>query len=120
MLNNFQLSENFNLREFECHCCGMVKVEPLLVERLQKLRDAIGRPLHITSGFRCPAHNDAVGGASLSQHLYGKAADISISNLPLTPVQLAQIAEAVGFDGIGIYPNFVHIDIRGRKARWSK
>lgn len=120
MLNNFQLTKNFNLREFQCHCCGTVKVEPLLVEKLQKLRDAIGRPLLITSGFRCAAHNKAVGGVALSQHLYGKAADISLSGLPLTPQQLAQIAEATGFDGIGIYPNFVHVDIRGRKARWSK
>lgn len=120
MLNNFQVSKNFNLREFECHCCHAVKLDLNLVEDLQKLRNILGHPIRITSGYRCPAHNKIVGGVENSQHLVGKAADIVIVGCDITPQQLAQIAAETGFDGIGVYKNFVHVDVRGKKARWSQ
>lgn len=47
----------------------------LCVRILQPLRDAIGRPVRITSGFRCPKLNKAVGGATTSRHLTGQAAE---------------------------------------------
>ena len=47
---------------------------------LQPLRDAIGRPVRITSGFRCPKLNKAVGGATTSRHLSGQAADIAVKS----------------------------------------
>ena len=48
-----------------------------LVEHiLDPLREAYGKPIIVTSGYRCKALNKAVGGASTSQHLYGQAADI--------------------------------------------
>lgn len=48
-----------------------------LVENvLDPLREAYGKPIIVTSGFRCKALNKAVGGASNSQHLTGEAADI--------------------------------------------
>lgn len=45
---------------------------------LQPLRDAIGHPITITSGYRSSKVNQAVGGASNSDHLYGYAADIQL------------------------------------------
>ena len=50
-LNDFQLTENFNLKEFECPCCHTVLLHPLLVLKLQKLRDEWGLPLIINSGI---------------------------------------------------------------------
>ena len=48
-----------------------------LVENvLDPLREAWGQPIIITSGYRCPALNRAVGGAAASQHVKGEAADI--------------------------------------------
>ena len=118
-MNNIKISENFKLSEFECRCCKTVKLDSELLERLQKMRDEAGRPLVISgSGYRCPAHNRAVGGASGSQHMEGKAADYRIPGM--SNEQQRQLAEKHFPDGgVGFYNNFVHVDVRGRKARWS-
>lgn len=52
-------------------------VECLVRNILDKLREEIGIPIVVTSGYRCPLLNVAVGGADSSYHLYGKAADIT-------------------------------------------
>ena len=53
----------------------------LLVEHvLDPLREAWGKPIHVSSGYRCPVLNKAVGGAPASQHMRGEAADISVGN----------------------------------------
>ncbi len=116
--NRVQLSANFSLHEFECRHCGAVMIDSELVRRLQTARDKIGRPLVVTSGYRCPAHNKAVGGAANSQHLYGKAADVTCPDV--SPGQLYDILEPLFPDGgAGLYPGFVHVDIRDEKARWT-
>ena len=115
-INDIQLTANFNLTEFACKCCGLVKLDPALVKKLQTLRNWIGKPITITSGYRCLAHNKTVGGAANSQHLLGKAADMWVEGM--SPDTLATHAEAVGFGGIGIYDTFVHVDTRSGRARW--
>ena len=117
------LSENFSRSEFGCKCCGEANVDPDLVAALQELRDLAGSPLIVISGYRCPKHNAAVGGAKKSQHMLGKAADIVIKDL--TPYQVYRLAEKVAAfknGGMGMYPQngFVHVDVRGHKARWAK
>lgn len=117
-MNNIQVSKNFKLREFQCKDGSqLVKVDSQLLNKLQQLRDLIKKPIIITSGYRAPAYNKRVGGASGSQHLLGKAADIKVSGISQN--QLAKLAEQVGFNGIGIYKTFVHVDVRFRKARWN-
>jgi len=115
-MNDFPLTKNFNLREFQCTCCGQVKLHPLLVQRLQLLRERVGKPLVVNSGYRCPRHNAALGGAPQSYHLRGMAADIRVAGVSIA--QLATWAEDLGFGGIGIYPGFIHVDIRPGKGRW--
>lgn len=83
-------------------CCGMVLVQPELVRKLEGLRFAIGAPVNVMSGYRCASCNKAVGGAENSYHLFGMAADIWVEGI--NPRQLADIAEIIGFDGIGVYP----------------
>lgn len=114
------LSKNFSRFEFACRCgCGFDDVDAKLVEALQKLRDFLGRPLHINSGCRCKAHNKACGGVPDSQHLKGRAADVTTKML--TPRELANIVEdnilEFANGGIGVYPGFVHLDV-GPKRRW--
>ena len=56
------------------------------------------------------------GGGTPSQHVLGTATDIKVNGF--TTDALAAICERVGFDGIGIYRTFVHVDSRGSRARW--
>ena len=122
-MNNFKLSENFNLKEFECTHADHkhVRVDERLVEKLQKLRDDLGRPMVINSAYRCPKRNAQVGGATNSQHLFGRAVDISLSNQYLTGDEIAELAEDLGFTGIGLYKTFIHLDTRISPvvARWD-
>lgn len=100
------------------------------MEGLEYLRELIGKPIIITSACRCEKHNRRVGGAQPdpkkkkfgSQHLYGTAADIRVPGM--TVEQLARAAEQVRAfrtGGIGRYPRkgFVHVDVRGYRARWT-
>ena len=55
-----------------------MKLQKLCSEVLQPIRDKFKKPIVVTSGYRCPKLNAAVGGVRTSQHLLGEAADISV------------------------------------------
>ena len=74
------LSRNFSRSEFACPHCAEVEIDPLLVATIQRIRDKAG-PVVVTSGYRCPVHNEAVGGVNNSQHIYGRAADIYVPGM---------------------------------------
>ncbi len=102
---------NFLLKEFECKDGSrQVVLHGELLRRLQLLREALGRPVIINSGYRNPAHNKAVGGSPNSYHLRGMAADIRVPGV--SPQALAKAARKVGFNGIIAYATFVHVDVR--------
>src|SRR5690606_30828157 len=110
-VESLQLSRNFNLTEFASRDTNaQVIVSLKLVELLQMLRDRIGVPLHVNSGYRTVVHNRAVNGATYSQHLYGRAADVWASGY--TVDQLADLGREIGFTGILRYKTFVHLDCR--------
>ena len=113
-----QLSKNFRLDEFKCKCkqCDPQLLDDHLVELLQKLRDHFGRSVHVNSGYRCESHNVKVGGSPSSHHKRGMAADIRIQGI--TPEEVAQYAESIGIQRIGLYDNFVHIGSDSRKKFW--
>ena len=113
-----RLSPHFTEGEFRCRCCGVVRLNMRLLSMLEQLRANLGhRPVVITSGYRCPGHNRAVGGAPNSQHLLGNAADIVVPGVD--PVEVANGAGALGFPGVGKYAAFTHVDVRpGGAARW--
>jgi len=120
------LSKHFSRWEFACHCgCGFDTPNPELVQALELLRAELGdRPIRITSGCRCPVHNDSVESSDYSQHVRGRAADIWVAGMDV--VYLARLAEQVqAFNegGIGVYPDsgFVHVDVRVEKPEyWPK
>lgn len=115
--------KHFRRAEFACKCgkCGGFPVEPSeeLVQTLDVIRSAYGKPLYINSGIRCAAHNASVDGATQSRHLYGDAADIRIEGV--APLTLYKYADALLPDsgGIGLYSWGIHIDTRKDKARWQ-
>ena len=122
-----QITENFNVKEFECNCgCEMpddVYLNTLsLADQLQVLRDALSTPIHLTNAYRCVTHNKAIGGAKNSQHLLGKAADIQVAGIDprdLYNTIRTFIEEGIMTEGgLGLYNNFVHYDIIETKARW--
>src|SRR5574344_1414281 len=95
-----QLTEHFNLKEFtrsstakarginntlnptaEADLSVIRNLKNLCVQVLEPLREHISRPLVISSGYRSPRLNAAVGGAANSQHLSGQAADLKIPSV---------------------------------------
>lgn len=106
-----RLSEHFLAQEFRCRHCGELKINMELIIKLEELRAAIGgKPIVVTSGYRCPEHNRKVGGVADSQHLYGNAADIYVNGM--SPRALAEYARGVGFSYVKVYRGWIHVDVR--------
>ena len=126
-----KLTSNFSKSEFECKSGEEIPLDvlenvKLLAIQLQKIREYVGKPIRINSAYRSEAHNKAIGGVKTSQHILGKAADITIDTF--TPDEVVSIIENMltnemlgGFyiGGLGSYNTFTHIDIRDKKARWN-
>jgi len=104
----------FTLDEFKCKHCGANQIDPALVLELDELRHRFRKPLLISSGYRCPAHNSKVSKTGLyGPHTTGKAADIAISHGDA--LALLKLALQMRFTGIGINQKgggrFLHLDI---------
>lgn len=100
----------------------IVNLCALVYNVLQPLRDREGLPVKITSGYRCPKLNKAVGGVTSSQHMRGQAADIKIDGRD--PRYIADvIALNCPFDQLIEYPTFVHVSYSiqaNRRQRMTK
>ncbi len=112
--------KNFSPAEIACRGTGQLKLHPEALDRLQALRDRLGKPLIVRSAYRSPAHNRAVKGAPRSKHMDGTAFDIAMSNHD--PAAFAEAARAVGFLGFGTYPRsgFMHIDLGPARQRGER
>jgi zinc D-Ala-D-Ala carboxypeptidase len=110
---------NFSPAEIACRGTGQLKLHPEAMDKLQALRDRLGKPLIIRSAYRSPKHNRAVGGAKASKHMDGTAFDIAMANHD--PAAFEAAARAVGFLGFGHYPRsgFMHIDL-GPARTWGE
>lgn len=124
------LSKNFRVKEFACPCsrCSEILIDDGLVEMGQKIRDFFGKPVYISSGYRCWPHNTEIGGAKDSNHPRGKAMDFDVGSgrYMVDHRIVAMAAEAFACTGVGryIYANgqaWVHISVNGKNIkRWTQ
>jgi uncharacterized protein YcbK (DUF882 family) len=91
-------------------------MDKTLLEMLDEVRDKFDKPIHITSGFRTPAHNEAVGGVETSSHLKGLAVDIACKK-STDRFDLINCLLDVGFSRIGVGNTFIHADIDQDKTQ---
>ncbi len=120
-MRNFKLTELIRCygdKQQRCKECRLVQaasrlpngieenIEALVEQVLDPAREALGMPVVVNSGFRCPLHNKTVGGVYNSQHVKGEAADVHCEdNKKLAKV----IVENGRFDQLILYPTFVHV-----------
>lgn len=106
------LSKNFYIDEFQCRCggCKTFTISSELIKRLQMVRDEYGKPITVTSGYRCPAYNKKVKGVPNSYHIQGLAVDIAV----ISSLDRFLILKAATkyFTGIGVAKKFIHLDLR--------
>jgi len=133
MATRHRLSPHFVIEEFDCRDgtkCeerDHIGLEYLCRTYLEPLRAKFGI-VHVNSGYRTASYNAKIGGASKSFHIYDihsndQAADITCQNG--TPRQWHATAAFIrnqkrgGRGGLGLYPRFVHIDLREYSANWK-
>ena len=100
----------FKKEEFRCPCCNQNRISENLIDRLDFSRSISGLQMRVSSGYRCKQHNRKVRGKSKSSHLYGLGADIVCPSGSLKATMVASFFES-GIKRIGIYKNFIHVDI---------
>ena len=106
--------EFFTEQEMQCRGTGECDMNERFMSKLIELRKKFNEPMIITSGYRHPAHNMAIGGARYSAHTKGRAVDVSITGKEA--YRLVRLAFDAGMTGIGvaqrgpIIKRFIHID----------
>jgi hypothetical protein len=132
-----KLSNSFNLIEFTSSetasrrgidntpSIAVIENLRLLCENvLQPLRDKYGKSINITSGYRSPKLNKAIGGSSTSQHCFGQAADIQVDKKDYLKVW--EILKTLPFDqiifefGTESAPDWIHVSFVEGKNRGQK
>jgi len=123
---NIQVTKNFNVSEMEYYDkvpANLLDNTKEVLVNIQVLRDALGAPLSIMSGYRSPERNAAVGGATKSQHMQANAVDLQCKTK--TPLEMYNMVEKLVKEGkmkqggLGIYDGWIHYDTRGTKSRWD-
>lgn len=109
-------TKNFSARELRCKCpiCNRnqphkMKIE--VVDKIQAMRDSIGRPLVITSAYRCAKHPVEAKKAKPGQHNAGTAVDIAFESSNQR-YEIIKAAIQQGATGIGWGNGFIHVDFR--------
>lgn len=127
--NTTHYSPNFTREELHCKGAECQGREPSLTIRLrlvavaedmlEPLRRELGQPFTVLSGYRCPIHNERVGGASQSKHMLGEAFDPAVPAGQQAEWRAAmERVPAIRDGGLGTYPSGgLHGDL-GPKRRW--
>ncbi len=109
-------TKNFKVSEFACKHCGENKIDQRVIDMCQTIRDAVGVPVIVSSGYRCKIKNEQVGGVKDSFHTHGLAADLTCKKgakaLYITIQKLWHDGKLPNLEWCKYYQrrNFVHID----------
>ena len=101
----------FKLEDFDCQETGENEMSTEFIQRLDGLRSVCGFPFIVTSGYRSPNHSIEAKKETPGQHAQGIAADIKVVGGAQRRL-LVEKALDMGFTGVGVDKNFVHVDIR--------
>lgn len=112
------LYNDFDAYEFRCRCGSCIHkdgwfIHRGLVDKLQIIRNLFDKPMVISSGVRCEAHNRASDGAAKSYHLPkmgGRACDILVTDFR-DRATIIQEALRIGLT-VGLNKRFIHLDNR--------
>ena len=102
--------KHFKAKEFACKCCGDLRISTELVILLDNIREALGMPLVVNSGYRCRLHNEEVGGSPSSSHLKGLAVDLKVPTSRIRFLLLRALLSS-GIERIGLGKDFIHVDL---------
>jgi len=106
------LTKNFSHYEVQCSCgCGASWVNPRLIEKLQHVRDVLGKPITITSGVRCESFNSSIKGSLVSSHM----PDADGMGYELVDVAI-KFFRRIGIAGEHS-GNFIHLDVDPNKMQ---
>ena len=138
-MNNIQFTPHFELHEFissrKAREHGLDNTPPaeavenlraLCVHTLEPLREALGLPIIITSGYRCKALNHLlVNHSTKSQHMNGEAADFMVQGdnrreLLIKAFRQMILDDNISFDQLIIYPGFIHVSYTSRRKNRQK
>lgn len=120
--------KHFIKDEFKCKDdCGELDIDPAIVVYLELMRRAWGKPIYVTSGRRCEAHNEKIGGVKNSNHTKGLAADIQIrGESTKTWHEFVNFVKRFCTPELRVleYTTFLHIDVKDHpfsgKIYWEK
>lgn len=117
-----QITKHFTREELQCKCgCGKMETPTPFILRLEHLRVTVGFPLPISSGYRCPDHNDKVSSTGRDGPHTRAAVDIAVQGQEAYLLLAAAIRQ--GFVGVGVQQKgsgrFIHLDDRTSPAIWS-
>ena len=101
----------FKLEDFDCQETGENEMSIEFIERLDGLRSVCKFPFIVTSGYRSPNHSIESKKEKPGQHAQGIAADIKVVGGAQRRL-LVENALVMGFTGVGVDKNFIHVDIR--------
>ena len=108
----------FTIDEFDCTHTGKNKMCPEFLSKLDELRGACAFPFTVTSGYRDKTHPNEAEKPRGGTHTQGIAADIKVSS-GVERRLIVEKAIELGFNGVGIAHNFVHVDTRkGVEVLW--
>lgn len=132
MSQNIQLTPHFLLSELACTTTQYKELNLAEAQKImgrmyqlagfaERVREIIGKPLIINSGFRCVKLNNAVGGSLSSQHLYAEAIDIRVSGKTSNEVFQILAASDLKYDQLILEKagnaQWVHVSIGSKKEK---